>query len=90
VIETLALLVPVLIAVAYLTYAERQGDGGDPVAQRTQCGRLVRLLQPFADAIKMDHEGNIIPSGANRLLFIMAPMLTFVLSHAGMGGHSGE
>src|ERR1019366_8595793 len=38
------------------------------------------LLQPFADAIKMLTKETIIPSGANRVLFIMAPMLTFTLA----------
>jgi NADH-quinone oxidoreductase subunit H len=38
------------------------------------------LLQPFADAIKMLHKETIIPSGANRALFLLAPMLTFGLA----------
>ena len=38
------------------------------------------LLQPFADALKMLMKETIIPAGANRLLFLMAPMLTFVLA----------
>ena len=35
------------------------------------------LLQPFADALKMLMKETIIPSGSNRLLFLLAPMLTF-------------
>jgi NADH-quinone oxidoreductase subunit H len=38
------------------------------------------LLQPFADAIKMMMKETIIPTGANRVLFLMAPMLTFALA----------
>ena len=38
------------------------------------------LLQPFADAIKMLMKETVIPSGSNRLLFLMAPMLTFGLA----------
>ena len=38
------------------------------------------LLQPFADGLKMFMKETIIPSGANRFLFIMAPMITFILS----------
>ena len=37
-------------------------------------------MQPFADAIKMLMKETIIPTGANRLLFLMAPMLTFGLA----------
>ena len=38
------------------------------------------LLQPFADAMKMLMKETIIPSGANRFLFMLAPMLTFMLA----------
>jgi len=38
------------------------------------------LFQPFADAIKMIMKETIIPTGANRILFLMAPMLTFALA----------
>jgi NADH-quinone oxidoreductase subunit H len=38
------------------------------------------LLQPFADALKMIMKETIIPAGANRMLFLMAPMLTFGLA----------
>ena len=38
------------------------------------------LLQPFADALKMIMKETIIPAGSNRLLFLMAPMLTFGLA----------
>jgi NADH-quinone oxidoreductase subunit H len=38
------------------------------------------LLQPFADALKLITKETIIPAGANRIVFIMAPMVTFLLS----------
>jgi NADH-quinone oxidoreductase subunit H len=38
------------------------------------------LLQPFADAIKMLMKETIIPAGASRVLFILAPMITFMLA----------
>ena len=80
VIEALALLVPVLIAVAYLTYAERKVMAAIQLRKGPNVVGWFGLLQPFADAIKMLTKETIIPSGANRLLFIMAPMLTFVLA----------
>ena len=80
VLETLALLVPVLIAVAYLTYAERKVMAAIQLRKGPNVVGPFGLLQPFADAIKMITKETIIPSGANRLLFIMAPMLTFVLA----------
>jgi NADH-quinone oxidoreductase subunit H len=80
VLETLALLVPVLIAVAYLTYAERKVLAAIQLRKGPNVVGPFGLLQPFADAIKMITKETIIPSGANRVLFIMAPMLTFVLA----------
>ena len=38
------------------------------------------LLQPFADGLKLLGKETIIPSGANRPVFILAPVLTFMLS----------
>src|ERR1700688_2091793 len=80
VIEALALLVPVLIAVAYLTSAERKVLAAIQLRKGPNVVGPFGLLQPFADAIKMLTKETIIPSGANRFLFIMAPMLTFVLA----------
>jgi NADH-quinone oxidoreductase subunit H len=80
VLEALALLVPVLIGVAYLTYAERKVLAAIQLRKGPNVVGPFGLLQPFADAIKMLTKETIIPSGANRLLFIMAPMLTFTLA----------
>ncbi|WP_135466453.1 NADH-quinone oxidoreductase subunit NuoH [Crenalkalicoccus roseus] len=78
--QTLALLVPVLIAVAYLTWAERKVLAAIQLRKGPNVVGPFGLLQPFADAIKMLMKETVIPSGANRLLFIMAPMLTFLLA----------
>jgi NADH-quinone oxidoreductase subunit H len=80
VIEALALLVPVLIGVAYLTYAERKVMAAIQLRKGPNVVGPFGLLQPFADAIKMLTKETIVPSGANRVLFIMAPMLTFTLA----------
>jgi NADH-quinone oxidoreductase subunit H len=80
VIEALALLVPVLMGVAYMTYAERKVMAAMQLRKGPNVVGWFGLLQPFADAIKMLTKETIIPSGANRVLFIMAPMLTFILA----------
>lgn len=70
----------VLIAVAYLTYAERKVMGA---MQRRQGPMLVGpfgLLQPIADGIKLFCKETIIPSQANRVVFLLAPMMLFALS----------
>jgi NADH-quinone oxidoreductase subunit H len=80
VLQTLAMLVPLLIGVAYLTYAERKVLAAIQLRKGPNVVGPFGLWQPFADAIKMLTKETIIPSGANRILFIMAPMLTFVLA----------
>jgi NADH-quinone oxidoreductase subunit H len=78
--QTLALLVPVLLAVAYLTWAERKVLAAMQLRKGPNVVGVGGLLQPFADALKMLMKETIVPSGANRFLFILAPMLTFCLA----------
>jgi len=79
-LEALALIVPLLIAVAYLTYAERKVLAAVQLRKGPNVVGPFGLLQPFADALKMIFKETIIPAGANRLLFILAPMITFGLA----------
>ena len=79
-IEALALLVPLLIGVAYLTYAERKVLAAMQLRKGPNVVGPFGLMQPFADALKMLMKETIIPTGSNRLLFLMAPMLTFALA----------
>src|SRR5580704_3521129 len=79
-LEALALLVPLLIGVAYLTLAERKVLAAMQLRKGPNVVGPFGLWQPFADALKMLMKETIIPSGANRLLFLMGPMLTFTLA----------
>jgi NADH-quinone oxidoreductase subunit H len=78
--KTLLLLVLLLIAVAYLTYAERKVLAAMQSRRGPNVVGTFGLLQPFADAIKMVMKETVIPTGANRGLFLLAPMLTFSLA----------
>src|SRR6201993_3594259 len=80
ILEALALLVPLLIGVAYLTYAERKVLAAIQLRKGPNVVGPFGLWQPFADALKMLMKETIIPSGANPVLFLMAPMLTFALA----------
>jgi len=79
-LEALAIIVPVLIMMAYLTYAERKVLAAMQLRRGPNIVGPFGLFQPFADAIKMMFKETVIPSGANRVLFLLAPMLTFALA----------
>jgi NADH-quinone oxidoreductase subunit H len=80
VVKALALLVPLLVGVAYLTYAERKVLAAMQLRKGPNVVGPFGLFQPFADAIKMLMKETIVPTGANRVLFLLAPMLTFMLA----------
>ena len=80
VLKTLAILVPLLIGVAYLTYVERKVLAAMQLRRGPNVVGPFGLFQPFADAIKMMFKETVIPTGANRALFLMAPLLTFSLA----------
>ncbi len=78
--ETLLILVPVLMGMAYATYFERKALGAFQLRRGPNRVGPFGLWQPFADAVKVFTKETIIPAGANRGLFLLAPMITFVLA----------
>ncbi|HXQ42195.1 MAG TPA: NADH-quinone oxidoreductase subunit NuoH [Candidatus Udaeobacter sp.] len=78
--EIVAILVPLLVAIAYLTYAERKVLAAMQLRRGPNVVGPFGLLQPFADGLKLLFKETIIPSGASRLVFVAAPVLTFTLS----------
>ncbi len=83
VIKIIALLIPLILSVAYLTYAERKIIGAMQLRKGPNVVGIFGLLQPIADAVKLIFKEPIIPSGADKFLFFMAPVITFVLAMIG-------
>jgi NADH-quinone oxidoreductase subunit H len=81
IIVKIAVIVAVLLGcVAYLTYAERKVMAAMQMRRGPNVVGPLGLLQPIADGIKLLGKETIIPTGANPVLFLMAPMLTFFLA----------
>ncbi|MBN9125592.1 MAG: NADH-quinone oxidoreductase subunit H [Nitrosospira sp. 56-18] len=78
-----AIILPLMLAVAYLTFAERkiiaymQMRVGPNRVTFFGIPWLGGWGQPIADAVKAVMKEIIIPSGANKFLFVLAPVLTF-------------
>ena len=83
IIKILVIVVPLLIGVAYLTYAERKVIGYIQVRIGPNRVGYRGLLQPFADLIKLIHKEIIIPTRSNKYLFVIAPLFSLTPALAG-------
>ena len=81
--QILAIIVPLLLSVAYLTYAERKVIAAMQLRKGPNVVGPFGLLQPIADGFKLFFKETILPAGANRVVFLAAPMLTFILALIG-------
>ncbi|MDO9225611.1 MAG: NADH-quinone oxidoreductase subunit NuoH [Pseudomonadota bacterium] len=74
-VKIMAIVAPLMISLAYLTYAERKIIGYMQVRIGPNRVGPLGLLQPIADGLKLLMKEIIIPSGANKALFILGPVL---------------
>lgn len=82
-LHIVAIILPLLGAVAYLTLAERKVIAAMQLRKGPNVTGPLGLLQPLADGLKLMCKEVIVPKKANGLLFIFAPMLTFMLALIG-------
>jgi NADH-quinone oxidoreductase subunit H len=83
VLKIMAIIIPLLVCVAYLTYAERRIIGLMQLRRGPNTVGPFGLLQPFADAIKLLTKELIVPTNSDKVLFLVAPIVTFTLSLIG-------
>ncbi len=81
-VKIVLVLVPLMLTVAYFTYAERKIIGFMQMRLGPNRVGWRGLLQPFADLIKMMLKEVLVPANANRLLFLMAPVLSLLTAFA--------
>ncbi len=83
IIKIVVIVAPLLGAVAYLTYAERKVIGAMHLRRGPNVVGPFGLFQPLADGLKLIIKETVIPTGANRGVFVLAPALTFILALIG-------
>jgi len=83
ILKILSIVVPLLISVAYFTLAERKIIGSIQRRRGPNVIGYLGLLQPLADGLKLFAKETIFPSAANIGIFLLAPLLTFILSLMG-------
>jgi NADH-quinone oxidoreductase subunit H len=76
----LLIALPVMLVMALSTWMDRKVWAMMQMRKGPNVVGPVGILQPFADGLKLFLKETIIPSGANKAVFVIAPMVTFVLA----------
>ena len=78
--KIIAITIPLLLAIAFLTLAERKVMASMQRRKGPNRVGIIGLLQPIADGLKLLVKEPVKPGSANLVIFLFAPVLTFLLS----------
>jgi NADH-ubiquinone oxidoreductase chain 1 len=84
-IDVLSVILPILLAVAFMTIIERKQLAAHQRRVGPNTVGYYGVLQPFADALKLILKETVIPSQSNKIIFYLAPVSTLVFSLLGWG-----
>src|ERR1700744_5034971 len=84
-IDVLAIIVPILLAVAFMTIIERKQLAAHQRRVGPNVVGIYGVLQPFADALKLILKETVIPAQSNKILFYLAPVSSLIFSLLGWG-----